>query len=284
MSDPFLTLEASIQSSSPREFYQIVQSSAVTYYVASGTRDIVYNGNTYVASPTARTEIGISSITNEAQLTIALPLSHPLSQRYPAQGSPPRVITVTIYRQQPGGFVEQVAVGKITSMGIEKHLAKFLIESLIARLSRRQLPTVSASRSCQHVLFDNNCRAVRNLFTLGVTGGIIPTLTVLSFDGRTVVISSIGGQADHWAQGGELVHLPTGERMTILEQVGTTITMQTPIPDLTTGDAVSVSAGCAHDILTCRIKFSNQINFGGFPQLPTKNPFTPTGLGVIEQG
>lgn len=284
MADDFLTAEASIQSSSPREFYQIVQSSAVTYYVASGTRDIVYNGNTYVASPTARTEIGISSITNEAQLTIALPLSHPLSQRYPAQGSPPRVITVTIYRQQPGGLVEQVAVGKITSMGIEKHLAKFLIESLIARLARRQLPTVSASRSCQHVLFDNNCRAVRNLFTLGVAGGIIPTLTVLSFDGRTVVISSIGGQADHWAQGGELVHLPTGERMTILEQVGTTITMQTPIPDLTTGDAVSVSAGCAHDILTCRIKFSNQINFGGFPQLPTKNPFTPTGLGVIEQG
>lgn len=294
MADPFLDLEASIQSSAPREMFHIIQSDAVSYFIASGTRDIAFPDGffigsvfhlpcTFVAYPSARTEVGVASIGKDAEVTLGLPLAHPLAQRYVSMGSPPREVTVTIYRQQPGGPIEQIMNGVVTSMGIERHLAKFLIESRLARLLNRTLPLVATSRSCQHVLYDKNCRADRNSFSLGAGLAPVPSLTVLSFDGRVVVISSIGGQPTHWAQLGELVHLPTGERMTILEQVGQTITMQSPIPDLRDGDAITVSAGCAHDIITCRAKFSNQVNFGGFPQLPTKNPFIPGGLGVVEQ-
>lgn len=294
MADPFLDIEASVQDSQPREMFQIVQSSAVSYFIASGTRDIdfpdgFFTGSlfhfpcTFVASPAARTEVTVDSVTNNAQITIALPLAHPLAQRYMAQASPPREVSVTIYRQQPGGLIERYAGGIITSLAVERHLAKFLVQSRLARLVQRKLPVIKASRTCPHILYDKNCRADRNNFTLGVTGSVVPTLTVAGFDGRVVTISSIGGQADHWAQFGELVHLPTGERMPILDQVGTVCTMQAPIPDLRDGDQITVSAGCAHDIDTCRIKFSNQVNFGGFPQLPTKNPFEHGGLGVLEQ-
>jgi uncharacterized phage protein (TIGR02218 family) len=274
MSDDYLTAEASIEDSAPREFYEIVQSAAVTYRIASGVRDIVYNGQTFTAYPSARTEVSINTISKESQLTLALPLSHPLAQRYVAAGSPPRQVLLTMYRQQ-GTLVERYAGGVITSMAMERHLAKFLVQSQIARLAQRTLPLVSASRYCQHVLYDANCRVSRVAYTINAT--------VTFNDGRRVQVSTMASTPDQWAQLGELVHIRTGERMTIVDHSGLFLTMQAPIPDLTDGDAVAVSAGCAHDIVTCRQKFANQVNFGGFPQLPTKNPFTPTGLGVVEQ-
>ena len=282
-SDPFLDAEASIESSQPREFFDIVQSAAVTYRIASGVRDITYNGNVYTAQPAARTEITTSSINNEAQLTLALPLSHPFVQRYLNQGSPPRQVLFTLYRQQPGGLFEQYSNGVVTSLSIEKHVAKLLVQSRLVRHMRRTLPVVAASRFCQNVLFDGACRVDRNLYSLGVFGTAIPVVTVTSFDGRRVVVSWMNGNADQWAQFGDLIHVPTGERMPILDQTGLALTLQAPIPDIAIGDRVQVSAGCAHDIATCRVKFGNQINFVGTPQLPTKNPFIPTGRGVVEQ-
>ncbi len=274
--DPYLDVEASVESSQPREFYELVQSAAVTYRIASGTRDIIYNGNTFVASQIARTDLPIDLVTQPGSMTLALPLSHPLVQRYVALGSPPRQIAVTIYRRQLGVGDEVTFVGLITSMGIEGHLAKFLLESRFARLMSRRLPVLTASRICPYVLYDANCTVPRSSFTVAPF--------VISVDGRVVVVSSMGlGHPDQWAKDGELVHVPTGERMPIVDQVGTQLTLQSPIPDIAVGDALQVSAGCAHDIITCRLTFSNQVNFGGFPQLPNKNPFAPNGLGVVEQ-
>jgi hypothetical protein len=33
-------------------------------------------------------------------------------------------------------------------------------------------------------------------------------------------------------------------------------------------------AGCDHLLATCRDRFSNVANFGGFPWIPQKNPFS----------
>lgn len=292
--DLFLDAESGIESNQPREFYDILQSSAVRYQIASGTRDIAFPDGffigsvfhfaaTFTAFPMARTEITVNTTTNDGQLTLALPLSHPLAQRWTAQASPPRQVTVTIYRQQlQNGLVEQIKQATIVSMAMEGHLAKFLLASPLARLLSRKLPVLNADPLCEHILYDKNCRAIHDSFSLGVAGSAVPSLTVAGFDGRVITISSIGGKPDHWAQFGDLVHLPTGEKMSILEQVGTTVTMKRPIPDLKDGDQITVSAGCARDITTCFVKFNNQVNFSGFPQLPTVNPFTPSGLGVVD--
>jgi uncharacterized phage protein (TIGR02218 family) len=215
-------------------------------------------------------------------VTIALPLSHLFVQRYLAQGTPPRQVTATVYRAQ-GALVEQFVTGNVTYIKWDRHLAKLTVQQRLTRLLTRSLPVFNAGPRCPHVLYDVNCRAVRNNFTLGVSTSIVPVLTVTGFDGRLVTISSDGGVPEQWAQNGELVHLPTNERMPILSQSGTIITMQSPISGMQVGDAITVCAGCAKDIQTCQVKFANQVNFGGFPQLPTKNPFLPTGLGVVEQ-
>jgi hypothetical protein len=39
------------------------------------------------------------------------------------------------------------------------------------------------------------------------------------------------------------------------------------------GQAVTLYPGCDHTTTTCDGKFSNLNNYGGFPHIPTKNPF-----------
>jgi len=36
-------------------------------------------------------------------------------------------------------------------------------------------------------------------------------------------------------------------------------------------------AGCDHSVSTCAARFDNLANYGGFPFIPTKNPFS-TGV------
>jgi hypothetical protein len=36
-------------------------------------------------------------------------------------------------------------------------------------------------------------------------------------------------------------------------------------------------AGCDHSVSTCAARFGNLANYGGFPFIPTKNPFS-TGV------
>ena len=43
---------------------------------------------------------------------------------------------------------------------------------------------------------------------------------------------------------------------------------------LKAGDAFEAYPGCDHTLATCAAKFGNQLNYGGFPYIPVKNPFT----------
>lgn len=60
----------------------------------------------------------------------------------------------------------------------------------------------------------------------------------------------------------------------ISAHLGSTVTLSNQIPELTAGKQVEVYPGCDHTLATCRDKFGNHINFGGFPWIPGRNPFT----------
>ncbi len=292
MSDPFLDDESGPESSQPRELYEIVQSASVTYRIASGDRDVDYDGNTYTASPAARTEVGISTSTGEFELTLTLPLSHGLSQRYNSNSSPPRQIAVTIYRKQlESGLVERIWSGYVTSMAIAGNIAKFRVPSKSWRTFQRQLPSVTVGKLCPHILYDSQCRADPDAFHVGTT--------VISSNGRTLRLTSLGSvpvgvtgdlSDDTFLPFGQVRHVPTGEIQTIFSQTFTVlnvgspwfeIEMQAPIPDIKPGDLVEVYGGCDHGLVACYAKFANMANFGGFPELPGVNLFIPgNGVGI----
>jgi Phage conserved hypothetical protein BR0599 len=292
MTDLFLNDEASVESSKPREFYDIVQSNAVVYHVASGQQDLVYNGITYTASPSSRSNVGMPAAAGtDVTPTLILPLSHPFCQRYVALGSPPQQPTVTVWRQQlHSGVVEQIWFGYVTAIAFDSkgseinasdaggaqggHVAKFTIPSRMSRSLSRSLPIIMTSRLCPHTLYDAQCTVNPASFS--------KSTTVVSVNGNQVTVNTTFTPTDY-TLGGDITHTASGEIQTVLAQganVGgqCTLTMQAPIPEMMAGDAVVVRAGCDHTMGTCIVEFANQVNYGGFNDIPNLNPTIPTGI------
>jgi hypothetical protein len=272
------TIEASNQSSSPRELIAITHG-ATTYRIATGTRDVMYDNQIYTATAAARGEIGVPPVDDaNVECEITLPIDHAFVRRYLKQLMPPLSIACTIRRlYYPGGETEQIWSGPITSMSCDDDdtLATFRSPSFASEAAVRKLPTISVGRTCPHILYGAGCNVDRNNVLFKVT------TTVISVNGRDVHVDIGSLSADHWSDGGEIVHVATGDRMTIREQLYinnppssvVTLSLQDRMPDLKIGDSVEVYAGCDHIITTCHGKFDNRENFGGYPQLPSDNPF-----------
>ena len=60
----------------------------------------------------------------------------------------------------------------------------------------------------------------------------------------------------------------------ITDSTAAYIELQFAFEDITTGETMSIFAGCDRTFETCKDKFSNGINFGGCPYIPTENVFT----------
>ncbi len=284
----FLEDESSVESSAPIEGFEIIYG-LVIQRITSAARDATIGANRFVASAVGRAEIAVGAAGDPKEMTFTLPVSHPLPQRYLLNGTPPRQISVTLWRKQrTSGAVERTWHGLVTSMALDGHVATFRVPSRLSETLQRRLPTMSVTRSCSHVLYDPQCRVLRQEHTGSWTK---QAAGVTNVNGRVVTVNTLGGQADQWARYGELEHLATGERMTVRsncvsleDKVGVVITMQAPIAELKFGDIVIAYAGCDHDIGTCRDKFNNVVNFGGMPNLPTRNPHVPNGLGIYQSG
>jgi hypothetical protein len=288
MADLILTDEASSQSSRPTEYYDIVISTGVTYYIASGNRDLLVGNVVYKATPTARSDVRPQQVqgNDPDPVTLSMPVDHPVVTRWFAMASPPSSVIVTCWRKQErSGLAEKIWTGEVTGVSCEDsedgQIAKLAIPSRTMERMQRVLPRFVATPTCQHDLYDAGCKIARAAFQVG------PVATLL-VNGRTVRVDMGAAHGGDWAENGELLHVATGERMTIAKQTDidpgvTTIAdlqMDGPIPELRTGDQVTVFAGCKKGISICLLKFNNKDNYGSFPDMPTRNPMVPGGFGT----
>lgn len=261
----------SVEDGAPREGLEIKHGVEV-HRISTGSRDIIIGGNTYFAATAERGAIETTMLSKETEFSFHLPSSHPFAQRW-LSGNAPSIATVSVWQKQlVSGQAERLWTGRIQSCSAQGHVVTFRGDTQATTALKRLLPTISVGRLCPHILYDANCKVARN--------GMRIVTTVASFDGRVITVASIGAFTDHFAQYGELVHIPSGERFLISDQVGAVVTLQRAIFGVQDGDAVHVFAGCDHRITTCHSKFVNRANFGGFPHLPTKNVFARSGYGI----
>lgn len=264
----YLEEESSIEDSAPRIGIEFILP-AYTRRIAVGVRDITIDGKRYRAASSKIGEVGVSASADPQSLTVTLPMSHQLCQRYMSGGVPPRLIVVNVYRQQGSGLTQRIWTGEVTSLAPDDNVGNFNVPSRSSESYQRRLPTITAGRSCGHILYDSNCRVVRADYAIEAV------VTDIDTTGHVITIDALGGHADQWAKWGELEHLLSGERMTVSSQVGLDITIQLPIYGIEVGHHVVVSPGCDHHAETgCSVKFNNIVNFGGFPSMRTEeNPF-----------
>lgn len=277
--------ERSASQSRPIDLY-VIATPRFTYHVTSYSTDVTYAGQVYTATTMSRSDNELAQDPTGREMTIYLPITHPLIQQFAATGIPERQVTVTMLRlQEASGIAQQQGFGLAQSITIDgPHLAIVRVPSITDDAMKISLPIVTAARTCAHVLFDTGCSP--NPGVDGPHRGANEIATsIVSQVGVTLTVASIGANPDQWAQYGEAVHVPSGERRYVLSQVGAVLTINAPFVNFLSGDGIFVVAGCDHAVISgCRNKFNNVRNFGGQPYVSLAvNPWTTAGLGIIVQ-
>lgn len=286
----FYGAESSVEDSEPRELIDIsINDGATTYAHTTATRDITYGSTVYTAIAASRGEIAVTMPGEQSNdVTLTLPIDHALARRYTQQGVPPKKIDVTI-RRQNGGETEVIWAGFITSMAAEDRKAMFRVASRAGEWMLRVIPTDTVGRACPVILYSEACGVDEDGDKDGLAFKV--TTTVISVAGRDIRVDL--GSTDRngtWAEGGDVYHPSTKERMTVGLQVDSnpgfsavaTLTMQAQIIGLRAGDAVEIRRGCNHDVDACENDFGNRQNYKGFPHMPSTSPYPYGGLGGEE--
>ena len=132
-------------------------------------------------------------------------------------------------------------------------------------------------RTCSAILGDAACR-----FDLTQPGYVTQRAVQEVVDQRIFRFASFAGFDDRWFERGRLVGVTgaagglvgvvkndrivgTGREIELWQSLGS---------DLVAGDMVRIEAGCDKRAATCRVKFSNFLNFRGFPHIPGEDWLT----------
>jgi hypothetical protein len=168
------------------------------------------------------------------------------------------------YHVTAGGLPGLVARGEVGSPTMDGAKTELLIHTTDARFGS-QIPAALVSVQCWKQTYGPEC---------GVKWGDFAFDTTITAIGRrSITVASNGGNAAPYYSLG-FVKQGTG-LWYIAEQSGTTLKLLTEVPrqfsTVGAGANVTLLKGDDHSLLTCK-DFANVENFGGFPNLPARNP------------
>ena len=125
---------------------------------------------------------------------------------------------------------------------------------------------------CDAILGDTRCGVTLASFTEAAT---VSTVT----DNQTFTASALTQDSGHFT-GGEVVWTSganSGRRMEVKEFANTQVVLALPMPDtIAVSDGFNIIAGCDKTAETCKAKFSNLVNFRGFPHVPGRDKIFET--------
>lgn len=180
-----------------------------------------------------------------------------------------KVETFLVNWRQP----EQFARIRVATIGkILRRDGSFVAElqSLTHTLDQQNARYVT--RLCDAELGDERCTVALNQPAFSATGVVVAA-------GRpadAIIVSGLEGFASGWFSHGVLTWRD-GARSGRTERVtdhradrdSISITLQRSVgPDIAPGDTFAIVAGCDKTFASCKAKFSNGLNFRGFPHLP----------------
>lgn len=272
--------ERSVSRSRPIDLYTITTPRR-TYRITSHPVSVTFGGAVYLATTMSRGNLVSAQDLTGRELIIYLPITHELVQRYAATGIPEQRVAVTLIRlQEASGQTNQQFSGFAGAMTVDgsgdKYVATLRVPNLTDDAFKVRLPTIGAQLLCNHRLYDQLCTVDR---ASAISGG---PFAITAIDGALVTTTS-GGSGTLYVFG-DITNLVTKERRMIIDQSGSVLLLDVPFVDAHVGDAVEIAPGCDHLVTTCRDKFNNVVNFGGYPDLnATINPWADKGLGVVQQ-
>lgn len=186
------------------------------------------------------------------------------------------VTTLTIWRGHEANDVISYWKGRIVSGSASDEEIAIECESVFTSL-RRSGVRPRFQRSCRHPLYGPGCNLNLNNYALNFYASNVSSTTV------TLSLINSGDVFDPTIYGGGIIQF-NGSFRYIVAVGSNSVVMATPLPSLDDaynefvdvgGSPITVQLypGCNRTRVECRDRFNNLNNFGGFPGIPTRNPF-----------
>jgi uncharacterized phage protein (TIGR02218 family) len=280
----YTTIETSVAEGRPYFLYQFVEGDQVWRFTSRAAAwTSAGSGGTAITWEPAAVSHGDVVQTSEVErgvLELTWPLSHPFARRFLAPlGNTP--VTLTIFRGHEQVLGETVAHWKGRVVGAEVEGQRILLscESVFSTL-RRAGVRAKYQRLCRHALYGRGCGLDIAMHWIS------STVNAVAGNGSVVIIPEAADQPDGWYRGGVLRFGP--HLGFVIGHAGSVLSLSRPMPELVaalatpeldpeTGDSlpllVDIAPGCDLRAATCAQKFGNLLNFGGFPEIPGRNPF-----------
>lgn len=263
----FDTQERSVESGQPIELYDFRIGTEAFLWTTNPTA-VTYDSLTYTPLEITREAIFFNPDERAEALKITVPASTQVVRRY-INGVPGQRATITIFRVHRNDGDDEVlqmfkGVAKTVAFSQNGLTAEIAVLPISGDLADA-IPRFVFSTVCNNILFDTGCKVSQSLFRhQNVVSGV---------SNDTLTINGLAAKGDNWATGG-YVALSGGDFRLVVNHTGDTIRLLLPFPSSPIGQTVEVFAGCDHSISTCKSKFNNVENFGGFAWVPLKNIFS----------
>lgn len=269
----FEAWEESSQGAEPIELYHFARG--ITEYRFTSAKDAIeHDGYTWEPALLNRSAFDLGDDGARSAIKIQCVRDFPVAELFRVR-PPDEVVLFTLHRLHANETTASIVVwmGRVLGAEWRGAIAEMACEPVSSAMTRPGLRRLY-SRSCPHDLYGANCKANRNLFMATVT---LTGVTVTA-SGTQIHSDELSYWASSpWFAGGYVEYTrPDGitERRQALSNADDYIVISAGIDGLAAGVEVRAYFGCDHTMGTCRIRFDNLANYGGFPFIPGKNPLS----------
>lgn len=260
----FETYEESRESGSKIQLFTLTIGTTIYRMHTSVEVSIAYSGDTYYRT---QVKLGESIKTGQEYIEVILPGSHEFPLQY-ASIAPGQTATLTIqeYHRADPTDVRVIYKGVVRAVAFRQNALEAALSLVpVNEVFDKPIPERTYQAMCNNVLFDSKCQVSAGSFEY------VGTVSAVT-DNVVTVTGLQTAKGNGWSTGG-YVRIGVLDYRLILEQDGDDLVLVLPFYESVLNESVNVFAGCDHTIGTCDTKFSNEINFGGCPYVPTKNIF-----------
>lgn len=258
----FATADLSEQDGNRIELYTFT-AGQVNYRYATGQQTILYNGFEYNPEQVTRGTAKLNQDELRNSITVALPLTNAMARSFIGQAIDDD-LKISVLQLHIGTTGERyVWNGRVTDCVVRDRMVEFECKSSLSRVAKPGL-RAKFQRTCRHTLYGAGCSVSKGSYEV-VLGSI-------AVSGNTVSASGFSTKPDGWFSGG-ILELESGEKRLILTHTADTVALSRPFITNPTGQSAKAYPGCDKSAPTCQSKYNNLDSYGGFWNMPNKNPF-----------
>lgn len=265
----FNTIELSEAQGEPILLFDFAVGLAHFRYTTAD-RPITFSSALYSPAAIQRAAISQSSDIKRQTLKITAPRDISIATLY-ASTPPSAPVALTIWSAHYGDPDQQYIVDWMGRVIAPRWLGSMV--ELSCEPAYTSVQTLGLrrrwQRGCPHVLYGGACGAVKTSFRIATTLSAVSGFDITSIDFAGLPDGSYAGGYIEWTDANGIT-----QQRSIDHHVGNTVTIAYGADEVIVGLSLFAYRGCKHTMNACDTDFSNLVNYGGTPYIPTINPFS----------